>query len=114
MSTSVDYVAMGNRIRQLRKERNISQSELAASLGISPAYMGHIERGTRIPSLDTLARVAVCLGVSLDNIVLGAATAPVGYAAGRMLSPAETASPKMQQLNDVMRQLGDNAADYLD
>lgn len=104
MSTSVDYVAMGNRIRQLRKERNISQSELAASLGISPAYMGHIERGTRIPSLDTLARVAVCLGVSLDNIVLGAATAPL----------AETASPKMQQLNDVMRQLGDNAADYLD
>lgn len=104
MSTSVDYVAMGNRIRQLRKERNVSQKELATSLDISPAYMGHIERGTRIPSLDTLARIAVCLGVSLDSIVLGAATAPL----------TETADPKMQQLNDVMRQLGDNAAGYLD
>ena len=104
MDTSVDYVAMGNRIRQLCKERNISQSELAASLGISPAYMGHIERGMRIPSLDTLARVAVCLGVSLDSIVLGSDAVPL----------VETASPKMQQLNDVMRQLGDHAGDYLE
>ena len=104
MDTSVDYVAMGNRIRQLRKERNISQGELAAALSISLAYMGHIERGTRIPSLDTLARVAVCLGVSLDSIVLGSDAVPL----------VETASPKMQQLNDVMRQLGDHAGDYLE
>lgn len=104
MSDSVDYVAMGNRIRLLRKERSISQGELAAFLGISSAYMGHIERGTRIPSLDTLARVAVCLNVSLDCIVLGSETVPL----------VEMPDSKMQQLNDVMRQLGDQADGYLE
>lgn len=37
----------GQRVRQLRKERNVSQKDMAAALGVSPAYLSELERGNR-------------------------------------------------------------------
>ena len=54
----VDYKDLGNRIRLLRRKRSLTQEELAEQVGISASFMGHIERGTRIASLETL--VALC------------------------------------------------------
>lgn len=104
----IDYVAMGGRIRQLRKEHNITQAQLAARLEISPAFMGHIERGTRVPSLETLARIAGELGVSLDRVVLGVEPDTEYLRINLSDNPGE----KMQMLNDVMRVLDDRKDDW--
>ena len=45
----LDYGKMGNRIRRIRKVREWSQDKLAKKCGISMSFLGHIERGTRIP-----------------------------------------------------------------
>ncbi len=58
-ATPVDYEDIGERIRRLRRDLGLTQEEMAEKIGISPSFLGHIERGTRVASLETL--VAICL-----------------------------------------------------
>ena len=63
----MDYESLGMRIRRARKAAGMTQADLAEKLGISTSFLGHIERGTRKASLDTLVKMANELGVSLDS-----------------------------------------------
>ena len=54
----IDYKDFGARIRSLRRKRGLTQEELAERIGICASFMGHIERGSRVASLETL--VALC------------------------------------------------------
>ena len=65
----IDYEAMGRRIRRKRQETGMTQQEMAAKINVSPSYFGHIERGTRIPSLDTLVLIANTLNTGLDALL---------------------------------------------
>lgn len=51
----VDYAAMGSRVRRLRLAQHMTQEQLAEACNISFSFLGHIERGTRKMSLETLA-----------------------------------------------------------
>lgn len=62
----VDYVAMGQKMRSRRRFLKISQEELAKAVQISPSFYGNIERGIRIPSIDTLVAIANALQVGVD------------------------------------------------
>lgn len=53
------------RIRQLRKERGLSQVKLAVMADMDPATLNRLERGTGNPNLKTLERVADALGVEV-------------------------------------------------
>ncbi len=59
----------GKRVRELRKERGLSQVELAAKVGIDRSYMGFLERGERNPSLEVIAKIAEALGVTPDELL---------------------------------------------
>lgn len=69
--SDMDYKALGRRIRQYRTARNMRQHELAKKAGISLSFYGHIERGTRKPSLETMLSLAVALGAPMDALVRG-------------------------------------------
>ncbi len=69
----LDYTKIGMRIRQVRKAKGWSQDELAKKCGISMAFMGHIERGTRSMSLDTFASVCGALEAGADELLWGVA-----------------------------------------
>lgn len=69
----IDYSKIGMRIRQGRKTKGWSQDELARKCGISMSFMGHIERGTRIMSLDTFVSICVALGADADELLWGIA-----------------------------------------
>jgi transcriptional regulator with XRE-family HTH domain len=56
----------GTIIARLRRDRGLSQRELAAMSGISGQYLGQIEVGAREGTFDVLADLARALGVSLD------------------------------------------------
>ena len=53
----IDYKDLGKRVRELRRSINLTQETLAEQCGISASFLGHIERGTRVASIETL----VCL-----------------------------------------------------
>ena len=69
----LDYKKMGMRIRQIRKAKGWSQEELAKKCGISMSFLGHIERGTRIMSLETFVGICGALGTGADELLWGGA-----------------------------------------
>ncbi|MBE6617690.1 MAG: helix-turn-helix transcriptional regulator [Ruminococcaceae bacterium] len=57
----------GERIKELRNERSLSQERLALNAGITPAYLGLVERGKRNATVATIECVCVALNISLAD-----------------------------------------------
>lgn len=71
----VDYVALGRRMKLKRREMKMSQEEMAKAVQISMSFYGNIERGKRIPSIDTLVAIANVLDVGTDYLLAESVTA---------------------------------------
>jgi transcriptional regulator with XRE-family HTH domain len=67
----VDALAqlVGNRIREARLRADLTQAGLAEKVGVEPQTVSAFERGTRLPRLSTLQRIAECTGVRLTALV---------------------------------------------
>jgi transcriptional regulator with XRE-family HTH domain len=61
------------RLRELRKHKNLSQTELGQLAELHYTHIGRFERGTSRPSGDTLKRLADALSVTSDYLLEGAA-----------------------------------------
>jgi transcriptional regulator with XRE-family HTH domain len=68
---NIDYKELGRRIRSERRRQELTQEKLAEMADISDSFMGHIERGGRTLSVETLARIANALNLSIEYIVCG-------------------------------------------
>ena len=71
MEQELDYIAIGDRIRKYRELSRMTQEQLSESCSLSTGYIGHLERGTRSPSLEPLVKISQILRVSLDDLVFG-------------------------------------------
>ncbi len=60
---------LGNRIRKLREERNISQQTLAEMCNIEKSNMARIEAGRTNPTLLTMYKISSALKISLAELV---------------------------------------------
>lgn len=54
----------GERIKKARKEKNMSQKELAEKIGVSASMIGQYENGLRNPKIETVQRIASVLDVN--------------------------------------------------
>ena len=63
-----NLIAIGEKIRQLRKSRGFSQEAFAAEAGIDRSYMGGIERGERNITALNLIRIAKTLKVQIGEL----------------------------------------------
>ena len=61
--------SIGKKIRQAREGRGWRQEEVAERLGLSVTYTGMIERGEKVPKLETFIRIANVLEVSADQLL---------------------------------------------
>lgn len=68
-STLTAKKEVGLRLRALRQQRGMSQTELGTALGLTQSNVSAIERGTRGPTLHQVAKFAKVLGVSTDEIL---------------------------------------------
>jgi transcriptional regulator with XRE-family HTH domain len=59
----------GMRLQKARKEKRISQEELAAQLSMHRTYIGMIEQGERNPTIKTLYKIAKALQVSASDLL---------------------------------------------
>ncbi len=57
----------GMRMKELRKNRRLSQEELAEKADISSKYLSRVEMGQHFPSLDVLIKLANVLNVELKD-----------------------------------------------
>lgn len=59
---------LGQRIRELREEHDLSLREFAKRLDLSAAFLSDVELGRRYPSEKILAEIALILGTSVDEL----------------------------------------------
>ena len=65
----MDYKGLGQKVKTKRKTLGITQERTAESAGISAVFWGHIERGTRILSVETLRSICKVLDMSADFLI---------------------------------------------
>lgn len=61
--------SFGTTVRQLREVKGWSQEALAERADLNRSYIGELERGQAIPSLLTLKKLSLALGVSLSHLL---------------------------------------------
>jgi len=59
---------LGERIRLVRKEKGLSQEQLADSADLHVNYVGAVERGEKNVTFESIEKIADALGVSLEEI----------------------------------------------
>ncbi|MBN2291988.1 MAG: helix-turn-helix transcriptional regulator [Pirellulales bacterium] len=59
----------GDKLRKLRKKKEVSQEELADRAGLHRTYVSSVERGERNVSLETIDKLARALNLSLRDIM---------------------------------------------
>ena len=65
----MDYILLGQRIRHFRLRLHLTQEQLAEKAGVSASFLGHIERGTRVASLETLMKFCTALEVTPNDLL---------------------------------------------
>ncbi len=60
--------SVGNRIRDLRKQKGLSQEQLGWEAGLHNTYIGAIERGEKNCSLETLEKIVKALKVEISEL----------------------------------------------
>ena len=62
-------IDLKNRLRALRKEKNITQEDLANHLSITPQSVGKWERGEGYPDITLLPKIALYFGITVDELL---------------------------------------------
>ena len=69
MTTDEHMIAFGKRVREVRRNKGISQEKLAELAGIDRSYMGNIERGEKNITLKKVYEICEALGVDINDLV---------------------------------------------
>ena len=104
--SKMDYQDLGSRIRQTRRKLALTQEELAEKVGISASFLGHIERGTRVASLETLVALCNELKVTPEYLLRASLTGfnpPI---------PAGLSDNEKSQLSEFLRMAQDAVANW--
>lgn len=88
----MDYEKLGKKVRIKRKSKGLTQEQLAEQSGISLSFLGHIERGSRKASLETLVSIANALGVSPDYLLQDSINKHINYGFSKNVSQSEAVS----------------------
>jgi transcriptional regulator with XRE-family HTH domain len=93
---------LGQRIQALRKARGWSQEKFADVCGVHRTYMGHIERGEKNVSFNTLVRLADALGITVSELLSDETKAAQKHSRPRMKIKPTVSS---DDLSGVIREL---------
>lgn len=65
--TKQDY-RLGRKISRVRREKDMTQEQLAEKVGVSTTWIGYIETGYRRPNLKMIYRIARALNIKVKDI----------------------------------------------
>lgn len=65
------HLSFGQRVREIRQDRGLSQEDLAELAGMHRTYVSSLERGLRNVGLDNILAIAAALDVSPSDLFLG-------------------------------------------
>jgi transcriptional regulator with XRE-family HTH domain len=87
-------IRFGKNLARCRKRTELSQEELAERAALHRTAVGHIERGTRLPRVDTVVKLAGALAIAPAELLDGIVWEPSDTSEGRFA--IETVAAKAQ------------------
>lgn len=100
----MEKVALGQRIREARQAKGYTRQILAEKVGTGEVYLGEIERGLKMPSLNSFIKIIEALEVSADYILRDELTSGKEYVYDEITQKLQSLTPKQRK----------TAADILD
>ena len=92
---------VGARIRGFRKEKRLSQEELAEKCSLHPTYIGQLERGEKNPTIESVMKVADGLEIPIDQLFINIPCSnrqAMDYIPDRIMYLVAEMSPKEQRI----------------
>jgi len=87
---------IGSKISEIRKQKNVSQSDFAKAVGVSREMIGRYERGEVMPSIEVAKKIADALEVSLDFLAGNSKTAALDKQTLRLIHDIEELEPAVK------------------
>ena len=87
---------IGNKITELRKQKNLSQTDFAKTVGVSREMIGRYERGEVMPSIEVAKKIADALEVSLDYLAGDGKKAAVDKQTMKLIHDIEDLEPTIK------------------
>lgn len=95
---ALDYNVIGQRIKQARLAKNLTQEDLAEQIDISVAFLSRVERGNSHINLKRLNQLCGLLDVSEGYILNGASSNSENYLEHEFSDLLKSCSPEKQRL----------------
>jgi transcriptional regulator with XRE-family HTH domain len=90
----IDYVAVGKRIKQIRKEKGYSIKEIAGLTGLNEMNLGQIERGKRRVGLTTLVLLSDIFNVDINSLLFDRVEKAENAEKGKLVEPDDLGEPE--------------------
>lgn len=100
----MDKAVLGKKLRDIRQRKGYTQHALAEIAGIGNVYLGEIERGLKMPSLNIFIKLIEALDISADYILRDELTSGKEYIYDEITQKLKNLTPKQRK----------TAADILD
>lgn len=112
---ALDYAVIGQRIKQARLDRNLTQEDLAERIDVSVAFLSRVERGNSHINLKRLNQICGILDVSEGYVLNGASSNSSNYLVKEFSELLKHCSPEKQRLiYRVARTIADVDHQYYD
>ena len=66
---AIDYTDIGQRIKQKRIEKGLTQEKLSELIGVGASHMSHLESGKTVPSMEVFITICNVLECSADELL---------------------------------------------
>ncbi len=106
---SINLDSFGMRVRRKRKEMGITQAKLAELCEVSVPFIGHIERGSRSPSVESLLVICRVLKVTPDYLLQDYLKYDHNLGLGGRISPTDIMS--LERISKVLREQSEDWPD---
>ena len=107
----MDKLTMGDRIKETRKLRGLTQDQLAEKVDITLEYISQIERGLKMPSMQVFIKLVEALDVSSDYLLRDSVSTRNLYGDKQIGTKLERLTPKQRV---ALEALIDTYINYLD
>lgn len=96
--SKIDFGIIGERIKQKRKEKGITQEQLAETMDVSIAYLSRVERGETNVNLKRIVQISEILEINVSELITGTNPKTEIYLDKEMKNVLASCPPEKQKL----------------
>ena len=89
----MDKISIGLRLKEARLKKGLTQKDLSNVSGISITYVSEMERGLKMPSINTFVKIIEALDVSADYILRNNISSGRGYVFNEVTERLKSITP---------------------